>query len=88
MPRTIAAAIAALLTLSASPALAAEFVIKDGRTSPENLTVNPAGDVITGSFSTPLINILKKGSTTAETFIDPSRPARSSRSRCPPCAPS
>ena len=68
MIRTVAAV--ALLALSASAASAAEIVIKDGRTQPENLTVTPDGDVIAGSFTTPMINIVRKGATTAETFID------------------
>ena len=69
MNRTLFVAVA-LLAFSASAASAAEIVIKDGRTQPENLTVTPDGDVIVGSFSTPMINIVRKGATTAETFID------------------
>lgn len=60
----------ALLAFSATASMAAEIVIKDGATQPENLTVTPDGDVIVGSFATPMINIVRKGATTAETFID------------------
>lgn len=52
------------------PATTAAIVVKDGRTQPENLTVTPGGDVISGSFSTPMINIVRRGATTAETFVD------------------
>lgn len=49
---------------------AAEFTIRDGRTQPENLTVTPEGHVITGSYATPFISIVRKGSSSAETFVD------------------
>src|SRR5690606_10374135 len=66
----IRTAVLVLSAMAASGAGAAEITIRDGGTQPENLTVTPEGHVITGSFTTPLISIVKKGTTTAETFVD------------------
>jgi len=62
----------ALLAFSAPAALSAEIVVHDDKSQPESLTVAPNGDVIAGSASTPFVYRIKKGSTTAETFVDAS----------------
>lgn len=64
-----AAATLVVLTLSVT-ASGEEITIRDGKTQPENLTVTPDGHVITGSYTTPLISIVRKGTTSAETFVD------------------
>lgn len=68
MIRSAAAALA-ILTISVA-ASAAEIVIRDGKTQPENLTVTPEGHVIAGSYTTTFISIIRKGSTSAEIFVD------------------
>jgi len=70
MNRTTLAALALLAIATSSSSVAAEIVIADGRTQPENLTVTPDGDVIVGSFTTPVISRVRKDGTTAETFVD------------------
>jgi hypothetical protein len=62
----------ALLGLSVQAASAAEILIHDAKSSPESLTVTPDGSVIAGSASSPFIYIVKKGATTATTFVDAS----------------
>ncbi len=62
----------ALLALSATGALSAEILIHDDKSQPESMTVTPAGDVIAGSASSPFVYKVKKGSTTAEVFVDAS----------------
>ncbi len=59
-----------LLALSAQAASAAEILVHDAKSSPESLTVTPDGAVIAGSASSPFVYIVKKGATTAETFVD------------------
>jgi hypothetical protein len=63
---------AALLALSATTALAAEILIHDDKSQPESMTVAPNGDLYVGSASTPFVYRVRKGSTTAEKFIDAS----------------
>lgn len=63
---------AALLALSATTAFAAEILIQDDKSQPESMTVAPNGDLYVGSASTPFVYRVKKGSTTAEKFIDAS----------------
>ena len=65
-----AAAIAILLTCSVSGATAAEILVHDAKSQPESLTVAPDGSVIAGSASSPFVYRVKKGATTAETFVD------------------
>ncbi|MDB5734867.1 MAG: hypothetical protein JWN16_1504 [Alphaproteobacteria bacterium] len=62
----------ALLALSTTAALSAEVLIGDAKSQPESLTIAPNGDLIVGSASTPFVYKVKKGSTTAEKFIDAS----------------
>ena len=59
-----------LLTLSAPAARPAEILIHDAKSSPESLTVTPDGNLFAGSASSPYIYLVKKGATTAETFVD------------------
>jgi hypothetical protein len=66
------AATCALLAVSAPAALAADILIQDDKSQPESLTVAPNGDLIVGSASTPFVFKIKKGTTTAENFIDAS----------------
>jgi sugar lactone lactonase YvrE len=62
----------ALLALSTTAALSAEILIGDPKSQPESLSIAPNGDLIVGSASTPFVYKVKKGSTTAEKFIDAS----------------
>lgn len=66
------AAACALIALSTTAALSAEILIADPKSQPESLAVAPNGDVIVGSASTPFVYKIKKGSGTAEKFIDAS----------------
>jgi hypothetical protein len=59
-----------LLTLSAPAARPAEILIHDAKSSPESLTMTPDGNLFAGSASSPYIYLVKKGATTAETFVD------------------
>jgi sugar lactone lactonase YvrE len=63
---------AALLALSATTAFAAEILIGDAKSSPESLAIAPNGDLYVGSAATPFVYRIKKGSSTAEKFIDAS----------------
>ena len=69
MSRAVATALV-LLTLFAPAAMAAEILIHDAKSSPESLTVAPDGNLFAGSASSPYIYLVKKGATTAETFVD------------------
>jgi len=71
MSRAAATALV-LLTLSAPAARPAEILIHDAKSSPESLTVTPDGNLFAGSASSPYIYLVKKGATTAETFVDAS----------------
>jgi len=71
MSRAAATALV-LLTLSAPAARPAEILIHDAKSSPESLTVTPDGNLFAGSASSPYIYLIKKGATTAETFVDAS----------------
>jgi sugar lactone lactonase YvrE len=62
----------ALLALSTTAALSAEVLIADAKSQPESLSIAPNGDLIVGSASTPFVYKVKKGSGTAEKFIDAS----------------
>ena len=64
----------AVIALAAfcAPAFAAEVLIKDDKSQPESMTVAPNGDLIVGSASSPFVYKVKKGSSTAEVFIDAS----------------
>ena len=66
------AAACALLALSTTAALSAEVLVGDAKSQPESLTIAPNGDLIVGSASTPFVYKIKKGSSTAEKFIDAS----------------
>jgi sugar lactone lactonase YvrE len=69
MIRTAVAALTAL-ALSTSATMAAEITILDGKTQPESLAVTPDGTLIAPSFVAPVIHIVRKGATAAETFVD------------------
>src|SRR6202050_625665 len=66
------AACVALLTGLVQAASAAEILIVDAKSQPENLTVAPGGVLIVGSASTPFVYKVRPGSTTAEKFVDAS----------------
>jgi len=63
---------AVLLTGFAQAASAAEILIVDEKSQPESLTVAPGGTLIVGSASTPFVYKVRKGSITAEKFVDAS----------------
>ena len=56
----------------AQGASAQEILIVDAKSQPESLTVAPGGMLIVGSASSPFIYKVRKGSTTAEKFVDAS----------------
>jgi len=64
------AACAVLLAGLAQAAFAAEILIVDSNSQPESMTVAPGGVVIAGSASSPFIYKVRRGSTTAEKFVD------------------
>jgi sugar lactone lactonase YvrE len=66
------AACVALLTGLTQAAPAAEIVIADAMSQPESLTVAPGGVLIVGSASTPFVYKVRRGSATAEKFVDAS----------------
>jgi len=51
---------------------AQEIVIFDAKSQPESLTLAPGGILIVGSASSPFIYKVRRGSTTAEKFVDAS----------------
>jgi sugar lactone lactonase YvrE len=63
---------AALLTGFSQAASPAEILIVDAKSQPESLTVAPGGVLIVGSASTPFVYKVRRGSTTAEKFVDAS----------------
>ena len=65
----IALACTAAIALTA-PAFAADILIGDAKSSPESLAAAPNGDLYVGSAATPFVYRVKKGSDTAEKFID------------------
>jgi sugar lactone lactonase YvrE len=65
-------ACAALLTVPARAASAAEILIVDAKSQPESLTIAPGGILFVGSASTPFVYKVRPGSTTAEKFVDAS----------------
>jgi hypothetical protein len=69
---TAAACLAALLAFSASAAMSAEILIHDDKSQPESLTMAPDGTLISGSASSPYVYRVKRGSNTAEVFVDAS----------------
>ncbi|HWB99284.1 MAG TPA: hypothetical protein VG672_21395, partial [Bryobacteraceae bacterium] len=68
----ISAALAVLLLVPASAAMAADILIHDEKSQPESLTVAPDGALIAGSASSPYVYRVRKGAGTAERFIDAS----------------
>ena len=56
----------------AQSASAQQILIVDEKSQPESLTVAPGGMLIIGSASSPFIYKVRKGSTTAEKFVDAS----------------
>jgi hypothetical protein len=69
---TAAFCLSALFAVSAPAAWAAEILIKDDKSQPESLAAAPDGTLIVGSAATPYVYKIKRGSTTAEVFIDAS----------------
>ncbi|HEY4076035.1 MAG TPA: hypothetical protein VGM26_03795 [Rhizomicrobium sp.] len=67
-----AAGLSALLAFCAPAAMAADILVQDDKSQPESLTMAPNGDLIVGSASSPFVYKVKKGSTTAEKFVDAS----------------
>src|ERR1051326_5879879 len=63
---------AVLLMCFAQAASAAEILIVDEKSQPESLTVAPGGTLIVGSASPPFVYKARRGSTTAEKFVDAS----------------
>jgi len=63
---------AVLLMSFAQAASTAEILIVDEKSQPESLTVAPGGTLIVGSASTPFVYKVRRGSTTAEKFVDAS----------------
>src|SRR3984885_766134 len=51
---------------------ATDILIADAKSQPESLTVAPGGVLIVGSASSPFVYKVRKGSTTAEKFVDAS----------------
>jgi len=72
MIRTLSFSVASWLAISAVPALSAEILIHDAKSQPESLSIAANGDLYVGSASSPFVYRVKKGSTTAEQFIDAS----------------
>lgn len=68
----VISAVVLILACSAKAATAAEILIHDDKSQPESLTLAPDGAVIAGSSSSPYVYIVKKGSATADPFIDAS----------------
>ena len=69
--RRLPACVALVMGL-AHAACAADILIADAKSQPESLTVAPGGVLIVGSASTPFINKVRSGTTTAEKFVDAS----------------
>jgi hypothetical protein len=69
--RRLAAGVALVVGLSHA-AFAAEILIADAKSQPESLTVAPGGVLIVGSASTPFVYKVRRGSATAEKFVDAS----------------
>lgn len=60
----------AMVANLAQAVFAADILIADAKSSPESLTVGPAGTLIVGSASSPFVYRVRPGSDTAERFID------------------
>jgi sugar lactone lactonase YvrE len=66
------AACGVLLAGFAQAASPTEILIADAKSQPESLTLAPGGTLIVGSASTPFVYKVRRGSTTAEKFVDAS----------------
>jgi hypothetical protein len=62
----------ALFGASLQAATPAEIVVHDEKSQPESLTSRPDGALIAGSANSPYIYLVRRGSATAETFVDAS----------------
>ena len=62
----------ALFGASLQAATPAEILVHDEKSQPESLTVRPDGALIAGSANSPYIYLVRRGSATAETFVDAS----------------
>lgn len=70
MIRAAYIALATGLLASAATSGAAEILIHDEKSQPENLAMGPDGTLYVGSASTPVVYAVKKSTTTATPFID------------------
>jgi hypothetical protein len=61
---------AALVASFARAQSAADILIGDAKSQPESLTVAPGGVLFVGSASSPFVYRVRRGSTTAEKFVD------------------
>jgi len=55
-----------------APAMAADFVVHDAKSSPESMAVAPDGSVFAGSASSSFVYRIAKGATAAQVFVDAS----------------
>ncbi len=67
--RRLAVSVALVMSF-VQTASAADILIGDAKSPPENLTVAPGGVLIVGSASSPFVYKVRPGSTTAGKFID------------------
>jgi hypothetical protein len=61
-----------LLAFSTTAPMATEILIHDDKSQPESMSVASDGTVYAGSASSAIVYQVKKGATTAETFVDAS----------------
>jgi sugar lactone lactonase YvrE len=67
-----AACVAAVFSIAAPAAFAADILVHDDKSQPESLAHAPDGTLIVGSASSAYVYRIKPGSAAAETFIDAS----------------
>lgn len=67
-----AASVAAVFTIAAPAAFAADILMHHNKSQPESPAHAPNGALIVGSTSSPYVYRVRPGSTTAGTFIDAS----------------
>jgi hypothetical protein len=65
-------AVLTILAFSAPAAMAAEILIRDDKSGPENLAMAPDGTLFVGSASSAFVYRVKKGAASAEVFVDAS----------------
>jgi len=67
-----AACVAALITVAAPAAFAADILVHDSKSQPESLAHAPDGTLIVGNTSSAYVYRIRPSSTAAGTFIDAS----------------